>query len=132
MPKVHSNDGDELEYGNEEKTDGATDGVEYDGLYEYYEEDYDENGDYYEENGDDGLYEKVAQNGTPRSIGDEAQFYSYEDLKSGDVLKGVENKEQYLSDVEFEEVFSMTKEKFNSLRPWKQKSLRTAKGLNSK
>ena len=125
MQQVHSHDEDELEYGDEEKAHGTADGVEYDDEYEYYEE-------YYEENGDDVQYEEVAQNGSPHSVVDEVQFYSYEDLQSGDVLQGVENKEQYLSDVEFEEVFSMTKEKFNSLRPWKQKSLRSAKGLSAK
>ena len=57
-------------------------------------------------------------------------FWSYEELKSDNALKCVENKEQYLSDDEFEKIFTITKETFNSAQPWKQKSLRIAKGLN--
>ena len=134
VPVASVSDGADLEYGDD--NNGAAqgnynggDGVTPAGNdedYEYYEEEYEEDADYndYDE---EPKYDQVEQK-SPHSDGDDAQFYSYEDLKNG-ALKDKENKHQYLSDQEFEEVFSMTKEKFNSLKPWKQKSLLRAKGL---
>merc|ERR1712207_28322 len=41
----------------------------------------------------------------------------------------VPNKEAYLHDQEFQQIFGMTKQEFYQQRPWKQKNLKRAKGL---
>jgi len=41
----------------------------------------------------------------------------------------VPNKEAYLHDNEFQQIFGMTKKEFYEQRPWKQKNLKRAKGL---
>merc|ERR1712038_582510 len=41
----------------------------------------------------------------------------------------VPNKEAYLHDQEFQQIFGMTKQEFYQQRPWKQKNLKRVKGL---
>ena len=41
----------------------------------------------------------------------------------------VPNKEAYLADNEFEQLFGMNKQQFYQLRPWKQKNLKKSKGI---
>merc|ERR1712113_238945 len=41
----------------------------------------------------------------------------------------VPNKEAYLHDNEFQQIFGMTKKEFYEQRPWKQKNLKRSKGL---
>merc|ERR1712173_16502 len=41
----------------------------------------------------------------------------------------VPNKEAYVHDNEFQQIFGMTKKEFYEQRPWKQKNMKRAKGL---
>merc|ERR1711902_313328 len=50
---------------------------------------------------------------------------SYEEAKK----LNVPNKEAYLHDNEFQQIFGMSKKEFYECRPWKQKNLKRAKGL---
>merc|ERR1711933_633918 len=50
---------------------------------------------------------------------------SYEEAKK----LNVPNKEAYLHDNEFQQIFGMSKKEFCECRPWKQKNLKRAKGL---
>ena len=53
------------------------------------------------------------------------QTMSFEEVKK----LNVPNKEAYLDDGEFQQIFGMTKQEFYQQRPWKQKNLKRAKGL---
>eukprot|EP01083_Nonionella_stella_P142582 441441_1 len=57
--------------------------------------------------------------------GGHGKTLSYCDAKK---LK-VKNKEAYLSDEEFVQIFGMTRTEFSQLKPWKQKRYKKAKGL---
>jgi len=56
------------------------------------------------------------------NVGNTMSFSEAQKLK-------VPNKEAYLHDAEFQQIFGMSKKEFYELRPWKQKNLKRAKGL---
>jgi len=53
------------------------------------------------------------------------QTYSFQEAQK----MNVPNKEAYIHDNEFQQIFGMTKQEFYQQRPWKQKNLKRAKGL---
>ncbi|CAM9904792.1 unnamed protein product [Heterosigma akashiwo] len=57
------------------------------------------------------------------------QFYSYEQLRDKLVDVPPQEREQYLSDTDFQEVFGVTRNEFNALAKWKQQNLKKQKGL---
>jgi len=61
-------------------------------------------------------------------------FYSYDDLKSANGTwkadgKNSSNKEMYLSDGDFQSIFSISRDKFQKLPNWKKKQKKQAVGL---
>merc|ERR1719192_826217 len=58
-------------------------------------------------------------------VPDVGQTMSFDEAKK----LQVPNKEAYIHDNEFQQIFGMTKEEFYKQRPWKQKNLKRSKGL---
>jgi len=58
-------------------------------------------------------------------VPDVGQTMSFEEVKK----LNVPNKEAYIHDQEFQQIFGMTKQEFYQQRPWKQKNIKKAKGL---
>mmetsp|Transcript_45491 Transcript_45491/g.75563 ORF Transcript_45491/g.75563 Transcript_45491/m.75563 type:complete len:758 (+) Transcript_45491:90-2363(+) len=58
-------------------------------------------------------------------VPDVGQTMSFEEVKK----LNVPNKEAYIDDNEFQQIFGMDKQQFYTLRPWKQKNLKKSKGL---
>ena len=62
------------------------------------------------------------------------KIYLYKDLISNEDNKypigvNISKRETYLSDIEFEEIFKMTKDEFMNLKKWKQDKLKKSNSL---
>ena len=60
---------------------------------------------------------------------EEKQEIVFKSIEEAKAMKGVPDKEKYLTDEDFVKVFGMTKDKFGELKGWKQKNLKKAKGF---
>lgn len=74
--------------------------------------------------------ESFAQNKNTNFLETNSNVFDYETLKKS-LPAGVrpDQKEQYLSEEEFQKVFGQSKDQFNQLKGWKQKELKKKVGL---